>query len=131
MFPRSGAGSWRSPGTYNSDSAATLTGADRTLEPGPSIPGNEPIQMSQERSNPEQLVLAIVGDGRAGGALARAARGAGIDVRVGGRDDFAAACEGAEAVLLCVPDDEVDAAARRWPSTTRRPSSATSAAPRP
>jgi predicted short-subunit dehydrogenase-like oxidoreductase (DUF2520 family) len=62
------------------------------------------------RSNPEQLVLAIVGDGRAGGALARAARRAGIEARVAGREGIAEACEGAGAALLCVPDDEIDAA---------------------
>jgi predicted short-subunit dehydrogenase-like oxidoreductase (DUF2520 family) len=66
--------------------------------------------MSATRSNPEQLVLAIVGDGRAGGALARAARDAGIEVRVAGRDGIAAALDGAGAALLCVPDDEIDAA---------------------
>ncbi|HEX6117259.1 MAG TPA: DUF2520 domain-containing protein [Solirubrobacterales bacterium] len=66
--------------------------------------------MAEQRSNPEQLVLAIVGDGRAGGALARAARDAGIEVSVAGREGIAAAAEGAGAALLCVPDDEIDAA---------------------
>jgi predicted short-subunit dehydrogenase-like oxidoreductase (DUF2520 family) len=66
--------------------------------------------MSEQRSNPERLVLAIVGDGRAGGALARAAQAAGIEVRVAGRGEVAAAAEGAHAVLLCVPDDEIESA---------------------
>jgi predicted short-subunit dehydrogenase-like oxidoreductase (DUF2520 family) len=48
--------------------------------------------------------LAIVGRGRAGGSLARAAEAAGIDVRLAGRDDAAGACAGAGAALLCVPD---------------------------
>ena len=55
-------------------------------------------------------MLAIVGAGRAGGALARAAETAGIEVRLAGREGIAAACEGAGAALLCVPDDEIDAA---------------------
>jgi predicted short-subunit dehydrogenase-like oxidoreductase (DUF2520 family) len=48
--------------------------------------------------------LAIVGRGRAGGSLARAALGAGIEVRLAGREDAADACAGAGAALLCVPD---------------------------
>jgi len=66
--------------------------------------------MSEKRSNPERLVLAIVGDGRAGGALAAAARKAGIAVRVAGRGGVGTAADGADAVLLCVPDDEIEAA---------------------
>ena len=66
--------------------------------------------MSNKRSNPEPLVLAIVGDGRAGGALARAARAARMEVRVAGRDGIATAIEGAHAALLCVPDAEIEAA---------------------
>jgi predicted short-subunit dehydrogenase-like oxidoreductase (DUF2520 family) len=48
--------------------------------------------------------LAIVGRGRVGGSLARAAETAGIEVRLAGREDVAEACAGAAAVLLCVPD---------------------------
>jgi predicted short-subunit dehydrogenase-like oxidoreductase (DUF2520 family) len=51
--------------------------------------------------------LAVVGRGRAGGSLARAAELAGIEVRLAGRDEVAAACRGAGAVLLCVPDDAI------------------------
>lgn len=51
--------------------------------------------------------LAIVGRGRAGGSLARAAELAGIEVRIAGRDEVAEACRGAGAVLLCVPDDAI------------------------
>jgi predicted short-subunit dehydrogenase-like oxidoreductase (DUF2520 family) len=48
--------------------------------------------------------LAIVGRGRAGGSLARAAEASGIEVRLAGREDAAEACAGAGAALLCVPD---------------------------
>jgi predicted short-subunit dehydrogenase-like oxidoreductase (DUF2520 family) len=48
--------------------------------------------------------LVVVGRGRAGGSLARAAELAGIDVRLVSRDE---AIDGAGAVLLCVPDDAI------------------------
>ena len=66
--------------------------------------------MPDQRANPDvwSLPLAIVGDGRAGGSLARMARSAGIDVRVAGRGGAAEACRGAGAALLCVGDDEID-----------------------
>jgi predicted short-subunit dehydrogenase-like oxidoreductase (DUF2520 family) len=54
--------------------------------------------------------LAVVGRGRAGSSLARAAELAGIEVRVTGRGEAAAACRGAGAALLCVPDDAIAAA---------------------
>lgn len=65
--------------------------------------------MPNQRSNQDvwSLPLAIVGDGRAGGSLARAARAAGIDVRVARRGGVAEACDGAGAALLCVGDDEI------------------------
>jgi predicted short-subunit dehydrogenase-like oxidoreductase (DUF2520 family) len=56
------------------------------------------------------LALAVVGAGRAGGALARLAREAGIEVRVAGRGEIAAASSGAGVALLCVPDDRIEAA---------------------
>src|SRR5436190_13537866 len=49
------------------------------------------------------LGLAIVGTGRAGSSIARAARAAGIDVHRAGREDVLDACRRAEAALLCVP----------------------------
>ena len=52
--------------------------------------------------------LAIVGMGRAGGSIARAARAAGIDVHPAGRDDALAACRRAEAALLCVPEASLE-----------------------
>ncbi|HEX3563100.1 MAG TPA: DUF2520 domain-containing protein [Solirubrobacterales bacterium] len=48
--------------------------------------------------------LVVVGRGRVGGSLSRAAELAGIDVRTAGRDE---ALGGAGAVLLCVPDDAI------------------------
>ena len=57
--------------------------------------------------------LAVIGAGRAGSSLARAARIAGIEVRLAGRDDALAASEGAEVALLCVPDESIAAACER------------------
>jgi predicted short-subunit dehydrogenase-like oxidoreductase (DUF2520 family) len=60
----------------------------------------------------EAPALAIVGAGRLGSALAAAAQRAGIEVILAGRDRAAAACRGARAALLCVPDAAIrDAAA--------------------
>ena len=54
--------------------------------------------------------LWVVGRGRAGGSLAKAAELAGIDVRLVGRDE---AVDGSGAVLLCVPDDAIAEACGR------------------
>ena len=62
---------------------------------------------------PPLASLAIVGDGRVGGALARAAATAGLAVRVGGRDDAVEAARAAEVTLLCVPDGEIATVAGR------------------
>jgi predicted short-subunit dehydrogenase-like oxidoreductase (DUF2520 family) len=60
----------------------------------------------------EQLpALAIVGAGRMGGALARAASANGLDVALTGRDDAVRSCRVCEAALLCVPDAAVSEAA--------------------
>jgi len=59
--------------------------------------------------------LAIIGRGRVGGSLARAAKLAGIEVQLAGRDEVAAACDGANAVLICVPDSAIAAAAAEVP----------------
>ena len=56
------------------------------------------------------IALAVIGGGRAGGAVARAARASGIEVRLAGRGEVDAACAGATAALLCVPDGEIEAA---------------------
>jgi predicted short-subunit dehydrogenase-like oxidoreductase (DUF2520 family) len=55
--------------------------------------------------------LLIVGRGRVGGSLARAAEGAGIRVRAVSRDEVAEASRSAGVVLLCVPDAAIAAAA--------------------
>jgi predicted short-subunit dehydrogenase-like oxidoreductase (DUF2520 family) len=59
--------------------------------------------------------LAVVGRGRVGRSLARAAELAGIEVRTAGRDEIAEACRGAGAVLLCVPDAAISGAAAEVP----------------
>jgi predicted short-subunit dehydrogenase-like oxidoreductase (DUF2520 family) len=59
--------------------------------------------------------LVVVGRGRVGGSLARAAEAAGIEVRTAGRDEVAAAAQGAGAVLLCVPDSAIAATAAEVP----------------
>ena len=51
--------------------------------------------------------LAVVGRGRMGGSLARAAAAAGLEVALAGRDGIPEACSGASAVILCVPDTAI------------------------
>jgi predicted short-subunit dehydrogenase-like oxidoreductase (DUF2520 family) len=66
--------------------------------------------MSPDHTSPlSPLQVGIVGAGRVGTALAHALRGAGVDV-VGplGRGERPARCE---AIVLCVPDSEIAAAA--------------------
>ena len=55
--------------------------------------------------------LAVIGAGRAGASLARAAATAGLDATLAGRDGAADACRRAEVALLCVPDSEIPSAA--------------------
>jgi predicted short-subunit dehydrogenase-like oxidoreductase (DUF2520 family) len=55
--------------------------------------------------------LVIIGRGRVGGSLAHAARASGIEVRTAGHDEVGAACNGADVVLLCVPDATIPAVA--------------------
>ena len=62
--------------------------------------------------------LVVVGRGRVGGSLARAAELAGIEVRLASADRAAETAEGAGAALLCVPDEALtDVCARIAPST--------------
>jgi predicted short-subunit dehydrogenase-like oxidoreductase (DUF2520 family) len=51
--------------------------------------------------------LAIVGAGRLGGALAKAAREEGLEVTLAGRETALEACRDAEAALICVPDSAI------------------------
>ncbi|REF35288.1 Rossmann-like and DUF2520 domain-containing protein [Thermasporomyces composti] len=53
---------------------------------------------------PDSRRLVVVGHGRVGGSLARAARAAGLDVTVVHHGDAQRATAGADVVLLCVPD---------------------------
>jgi predicted short-subunit dehydrogenase-like oxidoreductase (DUF2520 family) len=59
--------------------------------------------------------LVVVGRGRVGGSLSLAAEAAGIEVRTVGHDEVAGACEGAGAVLLCVPDAAITGVAAEVP----------------
>jgi predicted short-subunit dehydrogenase-like oxidoreductase (DUF2520 family) len=54
--------------------------------------------------------LAIVGAGRVGRSLARAAEQAGVPARLAGREDAVEACRASEAALLCVPDSVIASA---------------------
>jgi predicted short-subunit dehydrogenase-like oxidoreductase (DUF2520 family) len=57
--------------------------------------------------------LAIVGTGRAGSSLARAASAAGFEALPAGRGDVLAVCRRAEAALLCVPDSSLEEVAEQ------------------
>ena len=59
------------------------------------------------------MTLAVIGRGRVGLSLARAAERAGIEVRLGPSDDPGEACRGAAAALLCVPDAAIAQACSR------------------
>lgn len=75
----------------------------RELERDPPVDSTDPSEHIPS--------LAIVGAGRVGGAIAAAARSAGLEARLAGRDDALEACRGAGAALLCVPDDAIGEAA--------------------
>ena len=55
-------------------------------------------------------LIAVIGPGRVGRSLARAAADAGLQVSLCGRRDALAACERAEIALLCVPDGAIESA---------------------
>lgn len=68
--------------------------------------------MTPPRANTTALPpIVVVGPGRVGTAISRAAADAGIDVALAGRGELEARCAGAAVVLLCVPDGEITAAA--------------------
>ena len=54
--------------------------------------------------------LVVVGRGRVGGSIAKAAELAGIDVRLAGRDET---IDRAGAILLCVPDETIEETCER------------------
>ena len=61
-------------------------------------------EIAEDRELPP---LAVIGRGRVGRSLARAATDAGLRVSLAGRRDALAACEGARIALLCVPDASI------------------------
>ena len=70
--------------------------------------------MSPTRAHTHALPpILVIGHGRVGSALARAADAAGVELTVAGRDDLPSACAEAEVVLLCVPDDAIADVAER------------------
>ena len=54
--------------------------------------------------------IVVIGRGRMGTAISRAAGASGLDVTLAGRDDLGEVAAGAQVVLLCVPDGEIEAA---------------------
>ena len=61
-------------------------------------------EIAEDRELPP---LAVIGRGRVGRSLARAATDAGLRVSLAGRRDALAACEEARIALLCVPDASI------------------------
>jgi predicted short-subunit dehydrogenase-like oxidoreductase (DUF2520 family) len=57
-----------------------------------------------------RVPIAVVGPGRVGRSLARAAIESGLEASLASRRDAVAVCERSEIALLCVPDDEIEAA---------------------
>ena len=71
-----------------------------------------PTSSAHERARDAALpALAIVGAGRVGSSVHRAAVAAGVEVTLAGRDDALAACRSSQAALLCVPDAQIPVAA--------------------
>jgi predicted short-subunit dehydrogenase-like oxidoreductase (DUF2520 family) len=69
-------------------------------------------ELERERNGNERDIpaLAVIGAGRIGHAIHRAARAEGIDSRLAGRADASEACKNAEVALLCVPDGAIEEA---------------------
>jgi pantoate--beta-alanine ligase len=65
----------------------------------------------ESRARSEFGRIAVIGNGRVGGSVVRAARAAGLEVGVAGRDHLHEA-GAAEIVLLCVPDRAIPGLAR-------------------
>jgi len=75
----------------------------RELERDP--PDDAPLRPGGQALPP----LAVIGAGRAGGAIAKAAERAGLSVELAGRDRALDAGRSTEIALLCVPDAEIAA----------------------
>ncbi|HET6832117.1 MAG TPA: DUF2520 domain-containing protein [Solirubrobacterales bacterium] len=65
--------------------------------------------------------ITLIGAGRVGSSLAAALTAAGATATTVGRDGLEAACADAEVALLCVPDEELAAAAARIATVTPGP----------
>ncbi len=61
----------------------------------------------------DELRLAVIGRGRAGGSIAVAAERAGLELRTAGRDQLDETLAESDVALLCVPDSAIDACAAR------------------
>jgi predicted short-subunit dehydrogenase-like oxidoreductase (DUF2520 family) len=70
-----------------------------------------PTDAARVAEHPSIPPLAVIGPGRVGCSIAKAADRAGISVRLAGRDDAVDACRQSQVALLCVPDGEIPAAA--------------------
>jgi predicted short-subunit dehydrogenase-like oxidoreductase (DUF2520 family) len=82
----------------------------------PEVHAERPSSAS-ERALAASSRLAVIGAGRAGRSIARAAARAGLQVELAGREGALAACEISEIALLCVPDEAIsDACARISPA---------------
>ena len=68
------------------------------------------LEREKDLNDRDLPVLALIGAGRVGSALARACSTAGINSRLAGRKDASAVAAGAEMVLLCVPDRAIEEA---------------------
>src|SRR5437016_8682672 len=68
-------------------------------------------ELEREPTDKRLPALAVIGPGRLGGAILRAAEGARLDVRLAGREDSRAAGESAAIALICVPDASIAEAA--------------------
>jgi predicted short-subunit dehydrogenase-like oxidoreductase (DUF2520 family) len=89
-------------------------------------------ELERDSLPPNHATIVIVGSGRVGGSLARAASEAGMAVLTADRDGIADACRASEVALLCVPDDAIEqvclqvASARPMPAFVGHVSGATS-----
>jgi predicted short-subunit dehydrogenase-like oxidoreductase (DUF2520 family) len=70
-----------------------------------------PTSATADRRDAELPAIAVVGAGRVGSSIARAAKAAGVAVTLPGREDAATACRSCGVALLCVPDAAIGEAA--------------------
>ncbi len=96
-------GTW---GVDHDEAAQIVHFTDRPVSP------RELERMHSDRAqSPALPAVVIVGRGRVGGSLERAARRAGVEVTLAGREEIDEACAAATCALLCVPDGEIETAA--------------------